>query len=63
MAASLGVRLAGPRSYAGVTIEDGWMGDGRAEVGPADIERALRLAWRVWALLAAAVAGMLALSL
>ena len=63
MAASLGVRLAGPRSYAGVTIEDGWMGDGRAEVGPADIEGALRLAWRVWALLAAAVAGMLALSL
>ena len=39
------------------------MGDGRAAVGPADIERALRLAWRVWALLAAAVALALASSL
>ncbi len=27
-----GLRLAGPRVYAGRTVDDGWMGDGRAEV-------------------------------
>ena len=62
MAACLGVRLAGPRVYAGVTVDDAWMGDGRAEVGPAEIERAIGLAWRVWWLLVAAVALALAFS-
>ena len=38
---ALGVRLAGPRVYAGVIVDDAWMGDGRAEVGPAEIERAI----------------------
>ena len=55
MAAALGLRLAGPRVYAGRTVDDGWMGDGRAEVTPADIDRALVLAWRVWWLLLGAV--------
>jgi adenosylcobinamide-phosphate synthase len=50
LAGALGVRLAGPRSYGGVAVNDGWMGDGRAEVGPGDIEAGIRLAWRAWAL-------------
>lgn len=42
-AGALGLRLAGPRTYAGETVEDSWMGDGRAEAAPADILRALSL--------------------
>jgi adenosylcobinamide-phosphate synthase len=43
MAGALGLRLAGPRVYGAVRVEDGWMGNGRAEARPADIVRALRL--------------------
>jgi adenosylcobinamide-phosphate synthase len=43
MAGALGLRLAGPRIYGDVTVEDGWMGDGRAEATAADIRRGLRL--------------------
>ena len=43
MAGALGLRLAGPRVYAGVTVDDHWMGDGTVAAGPADIRRALRL--------------------
>lgn len=43
MAGALGVRLAGPRVYGETLIEDGWMGDGRAEVTIADLRRALAL--------------------
>jgi len=43
MAGALGLRLAGPRVYGATRVEDAWMGDGRAEAGPADVERALRL--------------------
>lgn len=43
MAGALGLRLAGPRVYGAVRVEDGWMGDGRAEATAADIRRALRL--------------------
>jgi adenosylcobinamide-phosphate synthase len=43
MAGALGLRLAGPRIYGETRVEDGWMGDGRAEAGAADIRRALRL--------------------
>jgi adenosylcobinamide-phosphate synthase len=48
MAGALGFRLAGPRSYGGKRIEDAWLGDGRAELGQADIEAALGLFWRAW---------------
>ncbi len=41
MAGALGLRLAGPRVYGAVLVEDGWMGDGRADAGAADIRRAL----------------------
>lgn len=43
MAGALGVRLAGPRVYGTTRVEDGWMGDGRAEATTADLRRALRL--------------------
>ena len=43
MAGALGLRLAGPRRYAGELVDDAWMGDGRAAVTAADIRRALRL--------------------
>ena len=51
MAGALGLRLAGPRIYGAVRVEDGWMGDGRAEAGAADIRRALALYRRACLLL------------
>ena len=42
MAGALGIRLAGPRTYAGVAVDDAWMGDGRAPTRN-DLRRALRL--------------------
>lgn len=43
MAGALGLRLAGPRIYGGILIEDEWMGAGRAAATADDIGRALRL--------------------
>ena len=43
MAGALGLRLAGPRRYAGELLDDAWMGDGRAAATVADIRRALRV--------------------
>ncbi|WP_336486274.1 adenosylcobinamide-phosphate synthase CbiB [Methylobacterium nigriterrae] len=43
MAGALGLRLAGPRVYGGRRVDDAWMGEGRAEAEPTDIERALGL--------------------
>jgi adenosylcobinamide-phosphate synthase len=60
MAAALGVRLAGPRVYGGVTVADGWMGsDGRDRVTTADIRCGVRLAWRAWWLASGLVASLL----
>ena len=41
MAGALGLRLAGPRRYAGELVDDAWMGDGRSAANPADIRRGL----------------------
>ena len=43
LAGALGFGLAGPRSYPGERVDDAWMGDGRTDLGPADIRRGLRL--------------------
>src|SRR6185437_1281024 len=43
MAGALGLRLAGPRVYDGVAVDDHWMGDGRSEATPEDIDRALTI--------------------
>ncbi len=60
MAGALGLALAGPRVYASGPVEDAWMNDGgRAEAGPSDISRALRLfiaACGIHALVVAAIA-------
>lgn len=66
MAGGLGLRLAGPRIYGKTRVEDGWMGDGRAEAGAPDIRRALRLYRRacglLWALAGVGAASALALA-
>ena len=43
MAGALGFALAGPRDYPDGPVADAWMGDGRAELGPADLNAALGL--------------------
>ena len=57
IAGALGFRLAGPRVYGGVAVDDVYMGDGRAELDARDIRRALALYRR------ACAAQMLALVL
>ncbi len=62
MAGALGLRLAGPRVYGTVRVEDAWMGDGRAAAMPADLARALRLYRRACAIQIVVVAlGLLSL--
>jgi len=60
MAGALGLKLAGPRVYAGVKVEDHWMGDGRAEAQAADIRRALSV-YRLACLLQVGVIAALAM--
>ncbi|MGN6536880.1 MAG: adenosylcobinamide-phosphate synthase CbiB [Mesorhizobium sp.] len=44
MAGALGLALAGPRTYGGVTVDDAFMGEGgRRKADSVDIRRALRL--------------------
>jgi adenosylcobinamide-phosphate synthase len=43
MAGALGLRLAGPRVYGAETVDDAFIGEGRAAAGAADIRRALAL--------------------
>ena len=57
MAGALGLALAGPRRYGGTVVDDDWLGDGRREAGPADIDRALAVYVRAGVLLAACVAA------
>ncbi|MDP4024023.1 adenosylcobinamide-phosphate synthase CbiB [Methylobacterium sp. NEAU 140] len=63
MAGALGLRLAGPRVYGGVTVPDAHMGDGRAEAGPDDIARALGLYRAACLLQGGLVLGLLALAM
>ncbi len=57
MAGALALRLGGPRRYAGAAHEGAWLGDGREDAGPADIDRALSIYRRadagLWAITAA----------
>jgi adenosylcobinamide-phosphate synthase len=43
MAGALGLKLAGPRVYGQMLVDDAFMGDGRREATAADIRRALGL--------------------
>ena len=63
MAGALGYRLAGPRSYEGDVEPGHWVGDGRSELGAADIRRALRLYRLACAIQAAALALVFVLTL
>lgn len=56
MAGALALKLAGPRVYAGVCVDDVFMGDGRREATAADIRAALSLYRRADALLIALLA-------
>jgi adenosylcobinamide-phosphate synthase len=58
MAGALGLSLAGPRRYAGVTIDDAMMGDGRRDADARDIRRALALYARADAILIAILFGI-----
>jgi adenosylcobinamide-phosphate synthase len=63
MAGSLGIALAGPRSYGGQIIEAGFMGEGgRRELTSSDIRRALKLA-RIADAMLIGLFGLLALGL
>ncbi len=61
MAGALGLRLAGPRTYAGVPVAGPWMGQGRAEARGPDLRRALAL-YRTACLVQAAALGLLLLA-
>lgn len=61
MAGALGLSLAGPRVYGGVTVDDAVMGQGRREATAADIRRALSLYRRANAILLALVGALAAL--
>ena len=63
MAGALGLRLAGPRRYGGVVVQDHWMGEGRAEATPRDLRRALALYRTACAIQLAALACACAASL
>ena len=52
------LRLAGPRVYGDVRVEDRWMGDGRAEATAGDIDRALALYRTACGLLIGSAAGL-----
>jgi adenosylcobinamide-phosphate synthase len=58
MAGALGLRLAGPRVYGDVRVEDRWMGDGRAEAIAEDIDRALAIYRTACGLLLSLAAGL-----
>jgi adenosylcobinamide-phosphate synthase len=62
MAGALGVRLAGPRVYNGVQVNDHWMGDGRSDLTAADIRAALKLYRLACVLQIAVLAGLVTIS-
>ena len=54
MAGVLDVALSGPRSYHGQSRDFPWVnGSGKRQIGVAEIERAISVLWRVWAVVAA----------
>lgn len=60
MAGALGLALAGPRVYGGVTVDDSFMGEGgRRDADAADIRRALKL-YRIADMMLIALFGLAA---
>jgi adenosylcobinamide-phosphate synthase len=60
MAGALGLKLAGPRVYGGVSVDDAFMGDGRSDATAADIRAALALYRRADMLLIAIIGALAA---
>jgi adenosylcobinamide-phosphate synthase len=58
MAGALGIKLAGPRAYGGVTVDDRFVGEGREDLSAADIRAAVNLYRVACALQGAAVGGL-----
>jgi adenosylcobinamide-phosphate synthase len=58
MAGALGIKLAGPRAYGGVAVDDGFVGGDREELSAADIRAAVNLYRVACALQGAAVGGL-----
>jgi adenosylcobinamide-phosphate synthase len=64
MAVVLDVALSGPRSYHGVRRDFPWVWpEGRRDAGPADIDRAVTVLWRIWGLMLAGLAAAALLGL
>jgi adenosylcobinamide-phosphate synthase len=62
MARVLDVALSGPRSYHGETRAYPWVHpDGRMDIGPTEIDAAVAVLWRTWAILlvVAAIVAMI----
>ena len=62
MAQALGIALAGPRRYEGVLQDLAWINpQGCKEIGPIEIDGALRILWKTWsaALLALALLALI----
>lgn len=52
MARARNIALAGPRSYHGQTEDLAWVnGRGRRDLGPTDIDTAISMVWKTWALI------------
>jgi adenosylcobinamide-phosphate synthase len=62
MAGALEIQLSGPRVYGGVPVDERWVGEGRRDLGAADIRQALTL-YRVACGLQIAVLAAIALGL
>ncbi|MCV0368102.1 adenosylcobinamide-phosphate synthase CbiB [Filomicrobium sp.] len=62
MAGALGLKLAGPRIYDGLTVPDHWMGQGRAEANAVDIRRALQV-YRIACVIQAVAIAVLAIAM
>ena len=63
MAGALGVRLSGPRAYAGAVSEEPWVNGPCADPDGVSLKRALRIAGRASAMSLLLVTGLAALSL
>ena len=48
MAATLGVRLSGPRHYAEGPSQDPWLNEGARDPNIEDVTKAVSVMWRVW---------------
>lgn len=59
MAGALGVALSGPRVYFGQPTDDRYVNaNGRKDLTPEDIERAVNILWRSWAMMLVSVAAL-----